>query len=247
MWRLETGLDAAFHPVADGVMIGGIVANYAQSSADVSSVFGAGEIETTAWGVGATLTWHGENGFYLDLQGRANWFDSELASDTAGWEIDNDGDGRSLSAEFGRRADIGGGFAITPQMQYVHSNVDFDTFEDPFGAVVEHDRGKSFRGRFGLALDHSSAWTGASGAEHDVRGYAIANLHYEFLDEMRVSVTGTGFSTGEEPLWGSLGLGGEYSRNKRISLFGEASAETTLNGFGDSQRLTARVGLRAAF
>lgn len=246
-WHLEAGVDAAFLNATDGTLVAGLVANYAQSDANVSSVFGGGEIETSAWGVGATLTWYGENGFYLDFQGRAHWFDSELASDTAGWEIDNDGRGRALSVELGHRAGIGGGFALTPQMQLVHSHVDFDTFEDPFGAVVRRDQGSSFRGRFGLALDHNSAWTGASGAEHDLRGYAIANVHYEFLDEMRVSVTGTGFSTGEEPLWGSLGLGGEYGWNKRISLFGEASAETTLNGFGDSQRLTARIGVRAAF
>ena len=138
-------------------------------------------------------------------------------------------------------------FSITPQMQYAYSNVGFDSFDDPFSARVRRDQGESFRGRFGVELDHRSAWTGSQGRENEIRGYAIANLHYEFLDELSVSVSGAQFESGEDRLWGSVGLGGDYSWNNRVSFYGETVAETSLNEFGDSRRVTARIGVRAAF
>ncbi|WP_273054227.1 autotransporter-associated beta strand repeat-containing protein [Hyphomonas sp.] len=247
IWRLEAGIDASLLDSRDESVIGGIVANYAQSHSDVSSVYGAGDVETRAYGLGATLTWRRQNGVYVDLQGRANWYDTDLQSHTAGWTLDNDAFGWATSVEFGRSADIGRGFSITPQMQYAYSNVGFDSFDDPFSARVRRDQGESFRGRFGVELDHRSAWTGSQGRENEIRGYAIANLHYEFLDELSVSVSGAQFESGEDRLWGSVGLGGDYSWNNRVSFYGETVAETSLNEFGDSRRVTARIGVRAAF
>ncbi|WP_162792628.1 autotransporter outer membrane beta-barrel domain-containing protein, partial [Ochrobactrum sp. 3-3] len=33
--------------------------------------------------LGATTTWYGNNGFYVDGQAQVTWFDSDLNSDTA--------------------------------------------------------------------------------------------------------------------------------------------------------------------
>lgn len=58
-------------------------------------------------GVGATLTWYGENGFYLGGQGQATWLDSDLDSDSLGRLADgNDGFGYAISLEGGQPLEL---------------------------------------------------------------------------------------------------------------------------------------------
>ena len=46
--------------------------------------YGDGSIDTTGYGLGGTLTWYGNDGFYVDAQAKVTWFDSDLPSDTLG-------------------------------------------------------------------------------------------------------------------------------------------------------------------
>ncbi|WP_318011475.1 autotransporter outer membrane beta-barrel domain-containing protein [Mesorhizobium sp. CA8] len=45
--------------------------HYGTVSSDVSSTFGTGSISATGYGVGGTLTWFGNSGFYVDTQAQA--------------------------------------------------------------------------------------------------------------------------------------------------------------------------------
>ncbi|WP_183664272.1 autotransporter outer membrane beta-barrel domain-containing protein [Phyllobacterium trifolii] len=47
-------------------------------------MFGKGSIDTDGYGFGGTLTWLGQNGFYVDGQTQLNWYDSDITSDTLG-------------------------------------------------------------------------------------------------------------------------------------------------------------------
>ena len=47
-------------------------------------LFGKGSIDTDGYGFGGTLTWLGQNGFYVDGQTQLNWYDSDITSDTLG-------------------------------------------------------------------------------------------------------------------------------------------------------------------
>ncbi|MEQ3651105.1 autotransporter-associated beta strand repeat-containing protein [Hyphomonas sp.] len=247
IWRLEAGVDATLVESRDETMIGGIVANHAQSHSDVSSVYGAGDVETRAFGLGATLSWYRQDGVYWDLQGRANWYDAELQSHTAGWTLDNDAFGWAGSIEFGRRMDIGHGLSVTPQMQHAFSNVAFDAFADSFDAKVQQDQGDRFQSRFGIELDGGRTWSNKQGRENEVRAYAITNLHVELLDPVSIRVSETPFRSGADRYWGSFGIGGDYTWNNQVTIFGETLAETSLEDFGDSRRLTGRFGVRFAF
>ncbi|WP_164895994.1 autotransporter outer membrane beta-barrel domain-containing protein [Rhizobium hidalgonense] len=51
----------------------------------------------------------------------------------------------------------------TPQAQLVYSSVDFDTFNDQFGARVSLQDGDSLLGRLGLALDREESLQRADG------------------------------------------------------------------------------------
>src|SRR5690606_35921829 len=124
---------------------------------DISSPHGVGEIDSDGFGVGATFTWYGETGFYVDGQGQMTWYGSDLKSKTAGQSLaeGHDGFGYALSLESGKRVDLDEGLTLTPQAQLVYSSVDFDSFTDPLsGGQVELGDGDSLRGRLGVALDH---------------------------------------------------------------------------------------------
>ncbi|MCX5580522.1 autotransporter outer membrane beta-barrel domain-containing protein [Kaistia terrae] len=245
-WRMRAGFDGLAYEGASGDLIAGINGHYGHASADVTSLFGNGSIDTDAYGVAATATWYGNNGVYLDGQAQLTWFGSDLSSDILG-ELahDNRAFGYALSIEGGKRIGISESWTLTPQAQLVYSSVDFDSFTDPSGAAVSLDKADSLAGRFGLAVEHQNSWKNADGKVERASFHAIGNLHYEFLDGTQVNVAGTGFTSKNDDLWGELGLGGTYNwGSDRYSLYGDVAASTSLASFGDSVELSGRAGLR---
>lgn len=245
-WGVRAGVDGLIFNNEHGKLVAGLNARYGLGSADISSFYGDGSIGTQAYGVGATATWYGTNGFYLDAQGQATWFSSDLNSNLVGNLVSgNGGFGYALSLEGGQRIDIDESWTITPQAQLIYSNTRFNSFTDPAGANVSLDYADSLRARIGLAVEHQSSWKNEQGEVQRASVYGIGNLHYEFLDGTRVNVSGTTFSSQNAPLWGEIGLGGTYKwADDKYSLYGEVNASTSLEGFGDSYVLGGKVGLR---
>jgi len=244
-YKMQGGVDALLRETASGRLFGGLNLHYSNGRTKVSSVYGNGRINTDGYGVGASLTWYGDNGVYIDNQAQVTFYDSKLASTTAARTLvhGNDGTGYVLSTEVGRRYAISPGWTVTPQAQVMYSKVSFDDFTDTFGTAVTLDKGKSVRGRLGLSLDYESAGQGKR-----MRSYGIVNLYNEFLDGTRVDVAGTAFASANERLWGGIGVGTSYSwADGKYTVYGEGSANTSLNRFGDSYAIAGNVGVRIAF
>ena len=246
-WKVQFGVERMLSDdQLGGRLVGGLTAHYGEAKTEVSSPFGRGDIDTKGYGVGATLTWFGTAGAYVDAQAQASWFDSDLASDILGERANGEGgQGYALSLEVGQVLAAGGSLAFVPQAQLTYSNTDFDSFTDRSGGKVSSDKSDSLQGRLGLALDHE--WSGAD-QDRQANLYGLANLTYEFLDGSRVSMAGTPISSRDERLWGGLGVGGSYGWGQgRYSIYGEASAETPLASFGDSYGFNGTAGFRMTF
>ncbi|MGH0249828.1 autotransporter outer membrane beta-barrel domain-containing protein [Sinorhizobium meliloti] len=248
-WLLQAGIDALLHSSGKGELIGGLTAHYGGINTDVSSFYGDGSIDTRGYGLGATLTWYGQNGFYLDGQGQLTRFDSDLDSDILGRLADgNDGLGYAVSIEAGHRIGLGDTWALTPQAQLVYTSVNFDDFVDPYGARVSLDDGNSLRGRIGLALDREQQWQGAEGDGRSSRLYGTVDLYREFLGDTRADVSGVSFGIEADDWIGEIGIGGSYNwGDDKYSLYGEARASTGLSDFGGSYAVRASVGLKMKF
>ncbi|MEJ5902316.1 autotransporter outer membrane beta-barrel domain-containing protein [[Ochrobactrum] teleogrylli] len=247
VFKLQAGIDGLLTETESGKLIGGVTVHYAHGKTDTNSVYGDGEIKTDGYGFGGTLTWYGENGFYLDGQGQVTWYTSDLDSILARRNLadGNDGFGYTLSLEGGKRIAIDPVWSVTPQAQLVYSNVDFDAFTDAFGARVSLDRGESLQGRLGLTLDHENSWQNDKGLLNRTHVYGIANLYYEFLEGTRVDVQGVSFASRNDRVWGGLGIGGTYNwDDDKYSIYGEGLVNTSLNNFGDSYSVKGQVGLR---
>lgn len=244
-WKLQAGVDGLLHESDAGTLIGGITAHYGTASSDVSSIFGAGSIAATGYGVGSTLTWFGSGGFYVDAQAEATWYDSDIRSATLDTTLadSNNGFGYGLSIETGQKIALNSNWSLTPQAQLAYSSVDFDTFTDPFGAIVSPGSSNSLVGRLGLSADYEDQWVDDAGQVSRTHIYGLGNLYYDFLDGNDVDVSGTKLVSENQALWGGVGLGGSLSwADGRYAVFGEGTARTSLKDFGDSHALGAKLG-----
>ena len=239
-WKVELGADHVLSARGDGAsLVLGVIGGYGEANASIGSLFGNGSIKTKGYSAGATLSWFGPQGFYVDSRAQVTWFDSKLKSAVLGTLVDgNDGTGQAYSVEIGKRAPIGKTLSVTPQIQMVYSTVGFDRFTDPNDAVVSSKLGDSLKTRWGIALDRQ-----------DDRShlYAVGNLSYEWLDGTVTDVSGTPIARANDRLWGELGLGGSVTLGDRLTLYSEASANTAINDFGKSYSLKGTAGLRLAF
>jgi fibronectin-binding autotransporter adhesin len=248
-WGLQFGFEAAIVEADAGVLIAGVNGRYGTADARVQSRFGNGEIETKGFGVGATLTWYGNGGLYVDAQAQLSWFDSDLDSSVLGNLVDDsDGSGEAFSLEVGQRLPLGASLSITPQAQITYSKVRFDGFVDPNGAAVAIDDGDSLLGRVAVSLDHEYSWTQSNGGTARNHLYGIVSLEYEMLDGTRVDVSGTPLLHRDYRLRSELGFGISHTWDgDRFTIFSEVSASTALADFGKSNGLRGNAGFRMKF
>ncbi|WP_244429580.1 MULTISPECIES: autotransporter family protein [Bradyrhizobium] len=243
--KVQAGLDGVGLDNTRGRLIVGLTAQYGLTTAFVNSVFGNGRIRAQGTGVGATATWYGHDGFYVDGQAQTMFYHSDLSSVLAGSVIHgNEGFGYAFGVEGGKRIAIGNGFWLAPQAQLAYSKVGFDAFTDRFGALVSLGNADSLLGRLGLSLNHQRTWNDGTGiVRSDL--YAIGNLHYEFLEGTRIDVAGTGFASGHDRLWGSIGGGGTYSwANGRYAVFGEITYRASVDDPADNHGYKGTGGFR---
>ena len=243
-FRMQAGIDGMLKETENGKLIGGLTAHYDRKNADIYARDIDSDIAINGYGFGGTLTWYGENGFYLDNQAEVTWYNSDIGADGA-LVNGNKGFGYSLSVETGKRITLNEYWSMTPQGQLIYANASFDSFRDRFGADVSRKKADSLEGRLGLTLDHQDSWLNDRGMMNRRYVYGIANLYAEFLDGTTVDVSGVRFSNQRDRVWGGLGLGGSYNWNDdKYSIYGEGLVTSSLNHFGESYGYKGTIGLR---
>lgn len=245
-WLLHVGVDRLLSSSRRGRLVAGVSAHYGDVSGDVTSTAGSGDIDLEGYGVGASLTWYGLSGLYVDGQARATWLSSDLGSATLGTSLadGNEGFGYALGIEIGRSFALSEKWSLIPQAQLVYLRIDFDDFVDPYGNQVSLRDGDSLRGRLGLAAARDSRWLAANGTVSRTSLYAVANLYNEFLNGYEVAISGSEVTSRTERLWGGIGAGFTYAwRDGKYAIFGEASVNAALER-RDSHMVAGNLGLR---
>ena len=244
---LQSGLDGMFYEGETGKLVGGISGHYGRATSTITSVHGSGKVTTEAWGLGGALTWYSDNGFYADGQVQMNWFTNDYNSTTARRGLANNQKalGFAVSAEAGRRFDLNEYWSVTPQAQLMWSSVGMQSFRDMWNTQISMNDSQSLIGRGGVSLDYRNSWQGNDGQLVRTNVYGIANLYRDFKKETSLLIADTNFAVQHERTWGGLGLGGAYSwAGDRYSVYGEATANTSLNNFGKNYELLGNVGFR---
>lgn len=245
--RMQTGLDALLKESDAGRLMASVYLQYGYANSDIRSFFGNGTIKVQGYALAGTLTWLGDNGFYVDAQAQGTYFDSTMHSTIVGRDVakDNGTMGYALGLESGWRVPVGGAWSLIPQAQLVYSVVSFSDFNDAFGALVSTGSGESLLGRGGVAAEYQTSWDDPARGVINTSVYGIANLYYEFLDGTETNVAGVTFASQSDRLWGGIGGGGSYSWNGgKYALYAEALATTSLDNFSDSYGYKGTAGFR---
>ncbi|UPG92214.1 autotransporter outer membrane beta-barrel domain-containing protein [Luteibacter aegosomaticola] len=244
--RSEVGADAVLAQGGDGTLVGGVSLQYGHQSTSVRSAYGDGSINTRSYGVGAALTWYGDDGFYVDAQ--AHWlrFDSDLHSNQLARVLTdgNKANGYAFGVEAGKRFWLSDAWTLTPQAQVSYGRTAFDGFNDAFDSRVSQADGKAGVARGGTTVDYLRSHQGAAGTV-TTHLYAVANVYNHFTDEARANVAGTGFGTRNGRWWAGAGVGGALDwANGRYSVYGEVQGQRGLSDGGDSHGVSATLGFR---
>ncbi len=241
-WGLQLGADMLAAEGAGGDWVLGAHAGFGTVSADVSNGVGTGQISGQGWSLGASATWLGVNGSYVDLQGEASWLQASFATEAHGTLVeDRPMRALALSAEFGHRFALNGNAALVPQAQLSFGQISGGTFTDAQGSeIVLGDHSQSVA-RLGLAYEFHPGGAGGEGQ----LVYGIVNVLHELSGPGAVSVAGTPLQLQGEPTWGEIGLGGSIEVAPGALLYGEASYRTALGaGSAGNQAFAASAGLR---
>ncbi|WP_099140329.1 autotransporter outer membrane beta-barrel domain-containing protein [Xenorhabdus kozodoii] len=249
MARAQVGVDGRFYENDQGSVVGGVFLQYANINADVGSVHGEGKIRAKGYTLGATSTWYGNNGFYVDGLTQFTYFDNDLDSKTAGQRL---GTGKSalgyaLSLETGRRLDLNPKWSLIPQAQLIFSSVKMNDFQDTFGTKIHFDQSENIKLRVGATIDYNQKWRDALNKDEKATHlYGLFNIHQALPGHNDVThVADVTFSRGSDLTWSELGAGGSYRwRDGKYTVFGQTSVNTSLNNFADSYELGAKIGLR---
>ena len=239
----ELGYDWHAKGQQDGEHRQGVAFDYMRGTADYQNVAGDGDVRRA--GVWLYDTWLGDKGHYSDYvvkYGRlSNDFDIYALS-KPGEKIsgDYDNDVWSVSAEYGRKKDIGNDWYFEPQVQAQYAYVTSADYTTSQGTKVELDGIDSLIGRAGFRLGRDTSEGNTV--------YFKADILHEFLGDQSIramDATGTLSTTYEnEGTWYDVGFGFSHKMGEDSYLFLDVE-----HSFGNDNEDTYQVniGLNRAF
>lgn len=202
----------------DGKHYRGVAIDYTDADTNIMGISGDGEHERYA--VSLYDTWLGEKGHYRDLVLRGGRINSDYDVSGAfsnGYE-DIGGDYHqwfgSISAEWGRKNDMGTGWYFEPQVQAQLARVGGASYVSDSGIDVDQDGATSLIGRAGFRVGREYV---KDNGKHD-NFYIKADLLHEFAGDKSFSLTGNDGRYDKEydgqETWCDVGIGADISLGK---------------------------------
>lgn len=202
----------------DGRHYRGVAIDYTDADTNIMGISGEGEHERYA--VSLYDTWLGEKGHYRDLVLRGGRINSDYDVSGAfsnGYE-DIGGDYHqwfgSISAEWGRKNDMGTGWYFEPQVQAQLARIGGASYVSDSGVDVDQDGATSLIGRAGFRIGREYV---KDNGKHD-NFYIKADLLHEFAGDKSFSLTGNDGRYDKEydgqETWCDVGIGADISLGK---------------------------------
>lgn len=214
---MELGYDWKAKGQKDGEHRQGVVFDYMRGTADYTNVMGDGDVRRA--GVWLYDTWLGDKGHYTDYVVKYGHLsnDFDIYAPTTLEEINGDysNDVWSVSAEYGRKKDIGSDWYIEPQAQLQYAYVTSADYTTSQGTKVKLDGIDSLIGRAGLRLGRD--------INEGNTVYFKADVLHEFLGDQKVhasDITGVLDTTYEnEGTWYDVGFGFSHRMGRDSYMF----------------------------
>ena len=188
----------------------GFAVDYMHGDTGYTDIAGKGEIDR--YGLWLYDTWMGDKGHYADYIAKWGHLDNdfEIYAPTTGQRIDGDYSNNvfSVSAEYGRKKDIGNDWYFEPQAQLQLARVTGADYTTSQGTKVSVDGINSLIGRAGFRIGKDF------GKEKQSTLYFKADVLHEFLGDQDISAmdktTNGNWSTisyENEGTWYDIGIG----------------------------------------
>ena len=209
----------------DGKHYRGVAIDYTDADTNIMGISGEGEHERYA--VSLYDTWLGEKGHYRDLVLRGGRINSDYDVSGAfsnGYE-DIGGDYHqwfgSISAEWGRKNDMGTGWYFEPQIQAQLARIGGASYVSDSGVDVDQDGATSLIGRAGFRIGREYV---KDNGKHD-NFYIKADLLHEFAGDKSFSLTGNDGRYDKEydgqETWCDIGIGADISIGKNCYFWAD--------------------------
>lgn len=239
-WGFEAGIGTMLGEPAGGDLIAGVTLRYGSSFAQLDSVNGTGSIEANGFGIGASLTWFGTNGFYVDANGAIDFVSIDATSQGGGTLLDgHDDEVYSASIEIGQRIALAGGTTIVPQAQLSWGRMSSGQVTDELGNLVSFGDRETLTSRIGMTVEWDLAETELGAGQI----YGFGNVLHDLSGSRTVTVAGTDVTQSGAGDWVELGGGFSLQPTETTNLFGQISYREAFDGVsGDAVAVSA--GLR---
>lgn len=202
----------------DGKHYRGVAIDYTDADTNIMGISGEGEHERYA--VSLYDTWLGEKGHYRDLVLRGGRINSDYdvsGAFSSGYE-DIGGDYHqwfgSISAEWGRKNEMGTGWYFEPQVQAQLARIGGASYVSDSGIDVDQDGATSLIGRAGFRIGREYV---KDNGKHD-NFYIKADLLHEFAGDKSFSLDGNDGRYDKEydgqETWCDIGIGADISLGK---------------------------------
>lgn len=226
-WGLQAGHDFLLDSGPTGDWILSATLQHGLVSADVQNSTGTGNIKTLGFGIGSTVTFLGDSGFYVDLQGQLNWLDSDIDSSASGELFKNHkSKAYALSIELGQSFSLPSGGDLTPQVQLTWGQVNGDSFIDFADNAIVPGTNESSVLRLGLTYVSEPSQNG--------QYYVLSNVLRDFSGEQITNAAGTTLTSHSSNTMGEVGIGGEMHLSPDQKLDGELRYQGSLDGSGNN-------------
>lgn len=202
----------------DGKHYRGVAIDYTDADTNIMGISGEGEHERYA--VSLYDTWLGEKGHYRDLVLRGGRINSDYdVSGAFGNEYEDIGGDYhqwfgSISAEWGRKNEMGTGWYFEPQVQAQLARIGGASYVSDSGVDVDQDGATSLIGRAGFRIGREYV---KDNGKHD-NFYIKADLLHEFAGDKSFSLTGNDGRYDKEydgqETWCDIGIGADISLGK---------------------------------
>lgn len=246
IWVLQAGVDVFAHLRDDGSQIrAALFFSHTEASGEVKGNILAriqqrsGTLETSSDGVGATLTYVGESGWYLDFVSIYSWLDASGQS-FRGIKAEFDGTSLAASLEGAYPIALFENWTLEPQAQLVWQRVKLSPSEDDFSRI-EFDAFNTVTARLGMRLEgevmHESSV---------LQPFLSADLWHDFSQTARITFNNRSLISDSEASVLELSGGLGVLVTNALSVHFRAGWATNLGGEHYRSR-DFNVGMRFAW
>ena len=209
---LQAGFDFAKQTTPTGTWVYGVTAQFNSLDTDIKVATTEGELMAEGYGIGATATWVGSNGGYMDVQAQYNQMtiDFKVAGSDTAFIEGQDATAMAVSMEIGKRHTIGENLKFLTNGQISWGLADIGDVQSTSGQPIVFGDDANITARFGLRLEYS---------EEPYKLYMLGNLYYDSLESWEATFANATYRDTKDPVSLELGLGGSMKLSPNSNLF----------------------------